>query len=186
MLGQKANQIQPPGSRGRRREPYRKRSYVSTILAATILGACHPIIARSRSDAVVFAERSATVAMLRQCSRDTPSAGEASWDPGWSDIAPLESALPRALALSPEVASIPGGSSLAHSWRRQYVGIVRGGRRYIYGNFLNQAGLLGETDDWRRSPFTMCDGGGNYFGVEWDVSARRIDRLDLNYGERVG
>ena len=118
--------------------------------------------------------------LLRQCSRDAPPPGESTWQPTWSDIARFEAALPRALAADPESLGIvdfhPTGA-----WVRQYVGLVRGGRRFIYGNFAPRfrAGSGIPAMDPSR-PIMICDGGPVFFGAEYDVEARRVTHLAFN------
>jgi hypothetical protein len=120
----------------------------------------------------------AVPALLQQCSRSAPEAGEGTWQPTAADIAALEAALPAALAerARPETANAPQG------WRRQYGGIVRGGRRFIYGNFTPQGPNLDGPDPtrWRTSVQIVCDGGPSFFGVEYDVEARRFTHLAFN------
>lgn len=116
-------------------------------------------------------------AILHQCSRSTPAAGEGTWQPGWSDIEKLEAALPAALAADAQGRELADQHPPA-GWRRQYVGIVRNGDRFIYGNFYPaNAGLpmsgLGQ-------PVIICDGGPSFFGVEYDLKAGRISHLAFN------
>lgn len=130
-------------------------------------------------DAVVLPE-SAIETVIRQCSRGAPAAGEASWQPGADQIAALEAALPAALVAS-TARDDQDWSRFPGDWRRQYVGLVRGGRRYVYGNFFPRR----LSDDigpgrWRTDPVLVCDGGPAFFGVEYDVEAGRITRLDFN------
>ena len=123
-------------------------------------------------------------AMLRQCSREAPEAGETNWQPGAADIEALEAALPAALRERPETrGNHPPAfdwSSAPEGWNRQYVGIVRGGRRFVYGNFYPRR-LYGE-DAMPNStrPVLICDGGSVFFGVEYDVEARRFTHLAFN------
>ena len=95
-----------------------------------------------RPDAVVL-PGSTVATMLRQCSRGAPEAGEATWQPGADDIAALEAALPPILLARREIRvehypSEPEWARFPQGWRRQYVGIVRGGRRFVYGNFYRR------------------------------------------------
>jgi len=118
--------------------------------------------------------------LLRQCSRSTPEPGESNWQPSSADIAGLEAALPAALAAEGrrETTGAPQG------WLRQYAGIVRGGRRFIYGNFV-PAGVgrdSAQPDRWRTQVQTICDGGPSFFGVEYDVEARRFTHMAFNGG----
>jgi hypothetical protein len=113
--------------------------------------------------------------MLSQCSRGTPPGGEGSWQPGSQDIAALERALPNALAA--RHADI--ARRFAHDWYRQYVGIVRGGRRTIYGNYF-PAGIADRSGRWRSEPVIVCDGGDAFFGVEFDPATRQFTHLAFN------
>jgi hypothetical protein len=124
-------------------------------------------------------DAAAVPAMLRQCSRTTPAAGEGSWRPGPADIAALEAALPASLATQ----SRPGvdWSRAPDGWLRQYVGILRGGRRFIYGNFIPSS--LGGDDPagrWQHEAVVICDGGPQFFGVEYDIDARRFTHFAFN------
>jgi hypothetical protein len=112
-------------------------------------------------------------AMLDQCSRGAPEAGEATWTPSAAEIIALETALPAALAHEPRAKNLKPLSAFA----RQYVGIVRHGRRFIYGNVFPGGG---PSSDWKTMPVIVCDGGPNFFGAEYDVAAGRFTRLDFN------
>jgi hypothetical protein len=132
-------------------------------------------------DGTVVLPGSAVPSMLYQCSRGAPEAGEATWQPGADDVRDFETAL--APALQDNSRKIPVRVA-ANGWLGQYVGIVRGGRRFIYGNFFpsDHAGSSVFPDRWRSEPVVVCDGGPAFFGVEYDVDARRITRVDSNGG----
>ncbi len=91
-------------------------------------------VPRSAGYVIFAAERAQE--LLRQCSRSVPASGESGWMPSDSDIARLEKKLPAALDL---MRSDPYGRRMLQGapkgWARQYVGIVRGDKRFIYGNF---------------------------------------------------
>lgn len=130
------------------------------------------------ADAVVL-PGAAVAGLLRQCSRATPELGEATWQPGAADVAALEAALPGALraeAAGRDWSRFPG------DWRRQYGGIVRGGRRFVYGNFYPREAdhYARDPDRWRHEPVMVCDGGAAFFGVEYDVAARRFTHFGFN------
>jgi hypothetical protein len=137
-------------------------------------------------DAVIL-PGSTVAEMVRQCSRSAPSPGETTWQPDAADVAALERALPaalqprRALNLRREVGE-PDWSRFPDGWRRQYIGLVRGGRRFVYGNFfLIDRGEETPADaEWRRRPLRICDGGAHFFGVEYDVAGRRFTHLAFN------
>jgi hypothetical protein len=126
---------------------------------------------------VVFSGANAN-ALFQQCSRGVPTPGDGEWRPTEADLDAFEAELPKALAKQPEATDADSGNPLA-SWRKQYVGIVRGKQRFIYGNFF-PASMAVEFDDWRLQPVMVCDGGPSFFGAEFDVSARRITHLQFN------
>ncbi|WP_114953163.1 hypothetical protein [Sphingosinicella terrae] len=150
-----------------------------SILIAFALAACSGAAAATLPpDAVILPGRQGAV-LLDQCSRSTPDAGEGSWTPAPADIAALESALPGALQTQ------EAGRGLGRApdgWRRQYVGLVRGGRRYVYGSFFpaDMARHEQDPDRWRREPVIVCDGGPDFFGVEYEVEAGRFTHFGFN------
>lgn len=122
--------------------------------------------------------------MLSQCSRDAPQAGEGTWRPSVGDILALEARLPGAVAAQPEASHIQGGQ-LPNGWRRQYVGLVREGRRYIYGSYFpaDPSGDAWAAEigyDWRIMPYGVCDGGPDFFGAEYDVVSRQFTHIAFN------
>ena len=151
---------------------------VALLLASLLIG--DPRAASQESGYAVF-DPSLAKTMLQQCSRSAPKPGEAGWTPGAADIARLEAALPAVLASAPALALHPRELEGAPTrWFRQYVGIVRGGRRYIYGNFVpNWSPGLGE-DSGRRRPIIVCDGGVGFFGAEYDVEKGVFTHLAFN------
>ena len=116
--------------------------------------------------------------LLKQCSRDAPAMGEKAWVPTDAEVDALEKALPAALAASSQGRKV-NFSALLEKWQRQYVGIIRGGTRYIYGNYF-PAEMHGDILEWRKAPLVACDGGPKFFGAEFNVSSGRVTRLDFN------
>jgi hypothetical protein len=131
---------------------------------------------------------SAVAAMLHQCSRLAPAPGEGSWTPEAGDIARLEAALPAAVRDRAEIRrshypSDPDWARVPEGWRRQYVGLVRGGRRFIYGNFYprrDEVDVDFAMPGWRTEPAQICDGGAVIFGAEYDVEAGRFTQIAFN------
>jgi hypothetical protein len=115
--------------------------------------------------------------MLHQCSREAPKPGEGAWQPNAQDIAALEAALPAALGAM-KAKGVPVRTILLGGFRRQYVGIVRGGRRYLYGNFFPAE--AGGSDRWRREAVIVCDGGPAFFGAEYDVAGHAFTQIGFN------
>lgn len=134
--------------------------------------------ARSAEPTRAILAGSAASALLKQCSRAVPQPGEATWPPTAADIGRMEALLPVALAKAPQGRELDAARVLS-SWRRQYVGIVRKGKRYIYGNFFPQQDPQ-EHLGWRTRPIIVCDGGPVFFGAEMDVAAQRLSHLAFN------
>jgi hypothetical protein len=145
--------------------------------------------AKLPDSAVVLNGKLATQ-LLHQCSRQAPRAGESTWQPGAAEIVQLETALPKALKsaqarkdfywtrINPHYFQIGlEWSKAPEGWRRQYVGLLRGGRRFVYGNFFRSD--LGE-NLWRTQPVIACDGGPSFFGAEYDVEAQQFTHIDFN------
>lgn len=147
------------------------RAPLHLLLAASLCGAA----ALPAGGGVVLSPRAAAP-LYRQCSRAGPIPGEGYWKPAAGDLAALEASLPRALAAERARGVRLPDLPLA-AFGRQYVAVVRGGRRMIYVNgFPAQAG----DDTWRRQAVVVCDGGPAFFGAEYDVTARRFVRFDFN------
>ncbi|WP_291835166.1 hypothetical protein [Brevundimonas sp.] len=146
-----------------------------SVIAALLLTACTPTAVQVQGDAAIL-PGSAAKQMLVQCSREAPEPGEGTWVPDWSDIAALEAALPEALAGRSETGAF-GHRKPPEGWSRHYVGLVRDGRRFVYGSFFpTGSGVESSPDEVVR----ICDGGPAFFGVEFDVGARRFTHLAFN------
>lgn len=130
---------------------------------------------------VIFAPQRGTE-LLRQCSRPTPKPGEGGWTPSVADVARLEAKLPSAFQAAALDARGHGKLVLAgapRGWIRQYVGIVRGGKRFLYGNFA-PASVEQDKPERRERPIVVCDGGPSFFGAEYDVEMDAISHLAFN------
>lgn len=128
---------------------------------------------RTAAGAVIL-PAAAVEKILRQCSRDAPSAGEGTWQPTSVHINALEAALPAEL-LKRRAAGHPSWTNFPRAWTRQYVGIVRQGRRFVYGSFV-PAGW--KTDE--QQPITICDGGPAIFGAEYDPEREEFTHVAFN------
>ena len=150
------------------------------LLTSLALAACATAGGALHSEDAVVLPGSAVTMMLHQCSRGTPEAGEASWQPGGEDIAALEAALWVAVQAQPR--RWPIRTVVPNGWLSQHVGIVRDGRRFVYGNYFPRDVATDGSDPnrWRTEPVIVCDGGPAFFGVEYDVEAGRITHLDFN------
>ena len=98
------------------------------------------------------------------------------WLPGASEIAAAERGLAAFVkGEAPELAAkLP-------RYYRQYVGIVRNGRKLIYINAMHEESLAEdpELDPTSGLIFTM-DGGDWYFQLEYDVDARAYLEFGIN------
>ena len=63
----------------------------------------------------------------------------------------------------------------ARKYSRQYVGIVVGGKRQIWGNFFCR-----EYDGWRRQGVVVFDGGYCYFGFLYDPETGQFSQFGHN------
>jgi hypothetical protein len=148
-----------------------------------------------RLSTVLPAEKS--LAVLRQCSRLTPSyrlivqAPRPAAPPTQDEIAEVEAGLSTLLADRLEAfrESYPddaraGRVPQIERYYRQYSSLELGPWRVIYVNgFYNE--LLPRSDqrelsDWRQAPAMMCDGGEYYFGVEYYPAAKMFANFSYN------
>ena len=152
---------------------------MAAVLFAPLLLVGDTGAAMSQDRGYVVFDPSLTAKILQQCSRSTPKPGEAGWTPSDLDIAKLEAKLPAALALArPDLASRKWLEGAPARWLRQYVGIVRGGHRFIYGNFVPDLERMRIV--WRQQPQGTCDGGADFFGAEYDVEKGMFSHLAFN------
>ncbi|MDB5470643.1 MAG: hypothetical protein JWR84_2203 [Caulobacter sp.] len=116
--------------------------------------------------------------LLKQCSREDGAPFQSAFRPTMAEVRAMQVALPAALAADTR----PQGPSIDRplsGWRGQYVGVVRDGRRYVYGNFL-PVGSGDGPNDWTTKALIVCDGGARFWGAEHDISANRITHLAYN------
>lgn len=110
----------------------------------------------------------------QQCSRISPFGHWSSVSPSKNEIKAVEAALPRFIAANRKTwrGSLP-------DFRFQYGALERGSKRLIYVNALP----LDTTDNrqvWRRGAEVVCDGGSQFWGVEWDVRAKAFQNAGFN------
>jgi hypothetical protein len=112
-------------------------------------------------------------ALLQQCSRNTPSAVTAFWQPSEADIVTLEDRLVLFLEGQTKRASQrpPAGT-----YDRQYTGVVSKGVRLIYGSFYSPR--FG--DPGASRPMIICDGGPSLWGVVFDPKTNTFSNLEFN------
>lgn len=114
-------------------------------------------------------------AVLNQCSRDAPRSNDGYWSPSATDVMVLEEELVKSFATRQKVGlRVPP----ANEYSRQYVGLFKGGRRYIYGNFYPKQSSV--SDPKQAKAFVVCDGGPAFWGVVFDVERQAFDEPLFN------
>lgn len=108
--------------------------------------------------------------LLKQCSRPSPSAGSSWFAPTPEQVEALERAV---VARNPRFGPL---SSLRRMWRVEAVGIVRGGRHFVYGNFAPAS----QPPVPAGVPTIVCDGGDLFFGAEIDATTGRLTHFASN------
>ena len=97
------------------------------------------------------------------------------WTPGKNEILKLEGKLKSYLKKAAPGRSPNLWSKLA-TYKRQYVGITRNGRKVIFANFFcNAFGV-----DWKTKPVSVSDGGDCYFTVFYDPGSVTFSDLQIN------
>jgi hypothetical protein len=97
-----------------------------------------------------------------------------SWMPSFSDIAELEKRLPEFIAHHTYL-----HRSVADDYK-QYVGIVRSGRRLVFVNAFSIPHDAAATPDWKREPIIWGGGGDTVWRVEFDPQQRTFEAFDIN------
>lgn len=129
----------------------------------------------------VLLEPQRAAALTQQCSRAVPRI-TGTWTPAARDLRKLEADLrhlkgQRAAACCSQAAQMDD----AGKYFRQYVGVIRGGRRLIYVNaFLHLPEGPGDAVDWKTDPVITCGGGLEHWGVLYDPDSRTFQQLAFN------
>jgi hypothetical protein len=157
----------PPVNSGVRQKGEKMRRFLTIILC--FLFSCSV----SAGELFVILNPSQGTALLRQCSRSAPQHVSSFWSPESSQIQALETALPIFLS------SHPTGKRLRPlaEFKRQYVGFIQDGKKYIYGNFY-PAGLRGGEID--STAVVVCDGGPSFWGVVYSMEDGTFQDLAFN------
>ncbi len=138
-------------------------------------------------DGAIFPETKAKE-LLQQCSRGVPAPVQGTWTPAAAQIAELEARLPG--ALDDVLAKRGDDRKHARDFLRQYGGFIVGGRKIIYMNAFPRF-LLGDeksasaerhrrAPDWRSAVEGVCDGGPDFFGVEYDPATKTFSHFEFN------
>lgn len=111
--------------------------------------------------------------LLQQCSRMSPEEVTGFWTPSGEEIEQLEAAFFEFI----KDKRPPNRDFLLNDYYRQYTGFMRGGKKFIYVNGFSHTR---KGHDWRRIAYVVCDGGGSFFGVEYDMETKRFSHLEYN------
>ena len=118
--------------------------------------------------------------LMNSCTRRDPDAVGDLWLPTADVVDQFERALPAFVDKNRPCFQSDAPSNLT-THARQYAGFMRGKTRILYVNFLKVEEV--ETsfkDSWEMEPVGYCDGGWQNFGVEFDVEAGRILRVEFD------
>ncbi len=132
--------------------------------------------------------------VLEQCSRPAPGETKGPlWSPVPAQIEELEAELPAYLRAQKHAKTADG----LGLFLRQYIGFVRAGRKLIYLNAI-PVSLEGydqkmcrehpeliskelcEPGRWRHEPHMVCDGGDDFWGLEYDPESKAFSALEFN------
>lgn len=119
--------------------------------------------------------------IFQQCSRPAPSARSQLWEPSTKDIDDLELSLTKYLDERGKTGKPNPPKSTRY--RRQYVGFLRKGERFIYGNFY-PADLYAPSEKFRidesKQAVQICDGGAVFWGIVYRVKTKTFEEPYFN------
>ncbi len=147
--------------------------YCALTAWGTILSPLHAEEALDEESVILSGPESMKI--FNQMSRKGPTGVEGLWIPAPEQVHAMWNDLPDFLNRPPSILQEP----LA-LYYRQYVGFLRGGRRFIYLNAFRWHRAWEST--WRTHPIIVADGGCGYFGVEYDVEAKKLLNFEYNDG----
>jgi hypothetical protein len=108
--------------------------------------------------------------LLQQCSRATPEKVSAQWTPSVQQITQLEQKFPAYKQ------KLKRPTAQLSSFYRQYAGFMAGGRKIIYVNLFPK-----RIDPvWRSRAVIVCDGGEQFWGVEFEVDTWQFVNAAFN------
>lgn len=118
---------------------------------------------------------SAARKIFDQCSRTAPSAKSDLWQPSTKDLDELESLLTKYLGdRETSGKTVPPKAT----YHRQYVGFIKNGERYIYGNFYPAGSEFGSYE--ARQAVQVCDGGHVFWGIVYCVRTKTFEDPEFN------
>lgn len=115
------------------------------------------------------------VIVPEQDARGLDPQAQGYWTPVESDVRAFEAGLVAFLQEAAPAAS-PDLWQKQQTYKRQYAGLIREGRRLIYASFF--CDTMGE--EWRRSPLFVADGGDCFFQLSYDAERKTYADLMIN------
>lgn len=156
--------------------PQWRQTFCSRSVFASFWSPEEPLpLVRTRFAEGVVLPAEAAPEILCQCSRPTPPPGTDFWTPSEQDLALLEDLLPRFVESNPPTDSSSIQATDLKAYARQYLGIVYGGRRVVYVNLFPRKGST-----VRAGVVAVCDGGPDFFGVDFDFDREVFTNIDYN------
>lgn len=124
-------------------------------------------------------------ALLKQCSRPTPSKVKRYFDLTAADIQALESNFKKILHKKATDCCLVGIEVTdLEKYCFQYVGVVIKGKKYIYINAFSFSGTEQELADrfgnWKVDPVIICDGGAGFWGALYEIKTAFFTKLSFN------
>jgi len=110
---------------------------------------------------------------------DLRSEPRVSWTPSREDILLFEKALPRAVITNAHTRQSRIARELPN-YKRQYVGVMRNGRRELRVTLLHNSSNAVRDGSWLTAYLQVMGGGDNYGHVTFDPRTRRITELFPN------
>jgi hypothetical protein len=138
------------------------------------------VSAEIASERAVVLKLSAFKDGFRLCSRKGPENVTGYWELDQAEVGRIDLALMRYMVRS----GLKTRLSLAtDGYVRQYLGLIRDGRRFVYINAFGAR--TGEDLAKARSEFAKwCDGGSLFWGIEYDVRTKSFVNFAANSGRQ--
>ena len=112
-------------------------------------------------------------ALTAQCSRVSPAKVTGFWTPSVAQVLAVEQRLAALLSKS-------GHKIDLARTRRQYIGIISSGKKFIYLNAILAERPDPRDPDWRSTAGMVCDGGDAFWGVQFDPTDGAFHNLGFN------
>jgi len=110
---------------------------------------------------------------IRTCSRPGPSGITGYWQVSEAEVSEIDQALLKFLSGPAMRRTL---SSPLEMYMRQYMGLLRGSRRYVYINAFPKDFQTSSTAE----VVDLCDGGPSFWGIEYDLASRRFGHREAN------